>query len=136
MRSAARLLLGEPEIVFDLETRGVGEGDARDPRSNEIVWYGLGSAARNYLIPVGHPKGAVITPAGTEKKDISTLYEPGDERALTPGGKISHRMVDVHRDAVVGALDLVENAAVDVAAGQRRQDCLLGLLQLLLLPHV
>ena len=65
---AVAFLLGEPEIVFDLETRGVrterydDEGqpiftDARDPRGNEITWFGLGCAGRNFLIPAKHPKG-------------------------------------------------------------------------------
>ena len=90
--SACDLLLGEPRFVFDIETREVG--DKPDPRTNEIVWFGLGCRGQNFLIPCSHPKGIRLTIEKKAKTPACELYPPGDPRGLTPLGKPSRRMVD------------------------------------------
>lgn len=65
-------------FTIDVET------DTAAPVSNEISWVGLGVPDRVFLIPMGHPKGRLLTPASTERR-----LPPEEERALLKSGKLS-----------------------------------------------
>lgn len=92
--SAVALLSGEPTVVIDIETT------RQAPRWNELLWVGLGADDRTFLIPTGHPKGPLISPAHKVKKPACVAYPPPDPRGLTGLGRPSMRMVDVPIPAV------------------------------------
>ena len=93
VHAAVADLKQEPVFVVDVETT-----KAR-PRNNELLWVGLGAFGRSYLIPVGHPKGNLITPE-RKVRTPACLAFPNDDRGLTKTGKPSMRMVDVRHAAV------------------------------------
>lgn len=62
---------------------------------------GLGADDRTFLIPCGHPKGPLISPAGKTQQPAYIAYPPPDPRGLTPmRGLPSMKMVDVAVPAV------------------------------------
>ena len=92
-------------FVVDVETLETPESKATgnpNPRTNEVIWVGLGCPGQVFLIPCGHPRGRVITQRHKEKVPAFTLYGPDDERSYTKTGKISMRGVDVWVDATFG----------------------------------
>lgn len=89
-------LKSEPAFVIDVETT-----KAR-PRSNSLLWVGLGAYGRSYLIPCGHPKGELISPAAKVKTMACVLYPPPDERGMTKLGKPSMRLIEHTAPAVFG----------------------------------
>lgn len=66
------------EFVVDVET------NFAHPKINEISWIGLAVPDRVVLIPMGHPKGILLTPAYTEKR-----IPPDEERKLLKSGELS-----------------------------------------------
>ena len=88
VRAAVKDLRGEREFVIDVETTKA------TPRANRLLWVGLGAAGRNYLIPVGHPKGVLITPERRIKTPAYLLYPADDPRGKTKLGKASMRQVE------------------------------------------
>jgi DNA polymerase I len=96
VHAATQKLLDYDNFVIDVET------DHLRPQMNTLLWVGLGGPGQNYLIPCGHPKGLLITPAHKEKTPASLLYPPDDPRAKTPLGKPSMRMVEHMVPALYG----------------------------------
>jgi DNA polymerase I-like protein with 3'-5' exonuclease and polymerase domains len=66
------------EFVVDVET------NFAHPKVNEISWIGLAVPDRVVLIPMGHPKGVLLTPSYTEKR-----IPPDEERKLLKSGELS-----------------------------------------------
>ena len=89
VRAAVKDLRGEREFVVDVETT-----KTTSARSNRLIWIGLGAAGRNYLIPVGHPKGVLLTPERRIKTPAYLLYPADDPRSKTKLGKPSQRLVE------------------------------------------
>lgn len=56
---------------------------ALDPLRNEVIWMGLATRERSWVIPVGHPNGEVIEPAVSG--DGSTTPPPGFRKLLKNG---------------------------------------------------
>jgi DNA polymerase-1 len=75
-------------FVIDIETTSV------DPRTNSLLWVGLGGPNCVYLIPCGHPKGNVLVPEHKEKTAAFIHYGPDDKRSYTGTGKASMRMIE------------------------------------------
>ena len=96
LKSAVEVLLEEPEFVIDIETT------KERPRSNSLLWVGLGGPGRVYLVPCGHPKGYLLEPAGRQKTAAFLLYDKDDPRGRTKLGKPSMRMIDHPKPAVFG----------------------------------
>jgi DNA polymerase-1 len=67
------------EFVVDVET------NFAHPKVNEISWIGLAVPDRVVLIPMGHPKGVLLTPAYTEKR-----IPPDEERKVLKNGSLSN----------------------------------------------
>lgn len=65
-------------FVVDVET------NFAHPKINEVSWIGIGVPDRVTLIPMGHPKGIIISPAYTEKR-----LPPEEERKVLKSGKLS-----------------------------------------------
>lgn len=82
-------------FVIDVETRETEkarEADSPNPRTNEVVWVGLGVPGNVFLIPMGHPKGRLISPRHQESKPAYEFYDRLDpewcipsKRSLPPG---------------------------------------------------
>ena len=105
VHAAVEKLLAGPAFCFDVETVGrPDQGWAEDrlnPRTNSVMWIGLGAHAQTYLIPMGHPHGRVLVPEHTEQVAACLLYPEDDERHWTPiKHKPSWRMVDVPKPTV------------------------------------
>ena len=104
VHAAVEKLLDLPAFCFDVETVETPEAranDAPNPRTNSVLWIGLGGPVQTYLIPMGHPHGRVIVPAHIEKVAACLLYPEEDERHWTKiTRKPSWKMVDVHRPTV------------------------------------
>lgn len=66
------------EFVVDVET------NFAHPKINEISWIGFAVPDRTVLIPMGHPKGVLLTPSYTEKR-----LPPEEERKLLKNGQLS-----------------------------------------------
>lgn len=67
------------EFVIDVET------NFAHPKINEISWVGLAVPDRVVLIPMGHPKGVLLTPSYVEKR-----LPPEEERKPLKSGKLSN----------------------------------------------
>jgi DNA polymerase-1 len=67
------------EFVVDVET------NFAHPKVNEISWIGLAVPDRVVLIPMGHPKGVLLTPSYVEKR-----LPPEEERKILKSGKLSN----------------------------------------------
>ena len=103
IREAVDICLSYDWFVVDvetLETPTSKETKNPNPRTNEVIWVGLGVPGQVFLIPCGdNMKGKVITPRHKEKVPAFTLYGPDDERSYTKTGKISMRGIDVWVEA-------------------------------------
>jgi DNA polymerase I-like protein with 3'-5' exonuclease and polymerase domains len=66
------------EFTVDVET------NFAHPKINEISWIGFAVPDRVVLIPMGHPKGVLITPSYSEKR-----LPPEEERKVLKNGKLS-----------------------------------------------
>ena len=69
VHAAVEKLLDGPAFCFDVETLETDEAKANDapnPRTNSLLWIGLGGHGQTYLIPMGHPKGVTIKRAHKE----------------------------------------------------------------------
>ena len=66
---------------------------ATDPLVNEVIWIGLATYGRSDSVPVGHPKGELITAAHETKVPAEDVYAEGDPRLYTPTGAISKRFI-------------------------------------------
>lgn len=64
-----------------------------DPSRNEVIWIGLATYGRSDSVATGHPHGRLIKPRRQEKILVTDLFEEGDPRLVTKGGKISKRKV-------------------------------------------
>lgn len=67
------------EFVIDVET------NFAHPKVNEISWVGLAVSDKVVLIPMGHPKGVLISPSYVEKR-----LPPEEERKTLKSGKLSN----------------------------------------------
>ena len=56
---------------------------ALDPLRNEVIWLGIATTSKSWVIPMGHPNGEVIHPALTG--DGSTTPPPGYRKILKNG---------------------------------------------------
>lgn len=69
---------------------------ATDPRVNRIIWIGLaGPGGSSVAIPVGHPKGRLLSHEVVVGKPAHQVYPEGDPRRLTKQGKLSGRTIKV-----------------------------------------
>jgi DNA polymerase-1 len=66
------------EFTVDVET------NFAHPKINEISWIGFAVPDRVFLIPMGHPKGVLLTPSYSEKR-----VPPEEERKVLKSGKLS-----------------------------------------------
>jgi DNA polymerase-1 len=73
-----------------------------DPLVNEVIWISLATYGRSDVIPVGHPKGELITPQHETKVPVADVYQDDDPRLYTPTGAISKRMIRTVVPAVYG----------------------------------
>lgn len=54
-----------PALAFDTETRG---DYPLDPRRNDLFWISFASTDACHVIPMGHPNGKLLRPAGVKEK--------------------------------------------------------------------
>ena len=85
---------------------------ATDPLVNEVIWLSFATYGRSDVVPVGHPKGELITAAHDIKRPAEEVFSEGDPRLYTPSGVISKRMIKTHVPATYEEppeqLDVVE----------------------------
>lgn len=67
-----------PSLVVDVETDGL------NTISNRVLWVGLGSPERVWLIPLGHPKGRLLAPPRKGR-----VLPPEEERKVLKDGTLS-----------------------------------------------
>ena len=102
VEAAVQDLMRYPYFVVDIETTSL------NPRTNDVLWIGLGAFGSVYLIPMGHPKGALLKPRRKEKVTALLAYGDDDPRAYTPATRklpkeqrrVSLAMVDVWQEAI------------------------------------
>ncbi len=97
VRRAVDICLSYDWFVVDVETLETPvskETKNPNPRTNQVMWVGLGCPGQVFLIPCGHPHGRVISPRHKIKTPAFTLYGPDDERSYTKTGKISMRGIE------------------------------------------
>jgi DNA polymerase-1 len=79
LEEALAHVLTYDEFVVDVET------NFAHPKVNEVSWVGLSVPDKIVLIPMGHPKGVLLTPSYTEKR-----LPPEEERKILKSGKLSN----------------------------------------------
>jgi DNA polymerase-1 len=79
LEEALAHVLTYDEFVVDVET------NFAHPKVNEVSWVGLSVPDKIVLIPMGHPKGVLLTPPYTEKR-----LPPEEERKILKSGKLSN----------------------------------------------
>ena len=79
LEEALAHVLTYDEFVVDVET------NFAHPKVNEVSWVGLSVPDKVVLIPMGHPKGVLLTPSYTEKR-----LPPEEERKVLKSGKLSN----------------------------------------------
>ena len=82
LKDAVAYYRDEPDVVFDVETKGEYR---LDPRRNQVFWLSLAARGRADVIPFGHPIG----------KAIGTTKEPRADK----NGKIRMFTVPVYNEA-------------------------------------
>jgi DNA polymerase I-like protein with 3'-5' exonuclease and polymerase domains len=97
IRQAVDECLRYPWFVVDVESLETPTSKSTgnpNPRTNDVMWVGLGVPGQVFLIPCGHPHGRVIEPRHKIKTPAFTLYGPDDPRSYTKTGKISMRGIE------------------------------------------
>lgn len=87
LRAAVADLMRDDVFVIDVETTsGIDEatGEKITSHNNEVLWVGLGSRGKVYLIPINHPLGYVTMPEHKVKR-----LPPDEERAVLKDGSLS-----------------------------------------------
>ena len=79
LEEALAHVLTYDEFVVDVET------NFAHPKVNEVSWVGLSVPDKIVLIPMGHPKGVLLTPSYTEKR-----LPPEEDRKILKSGKLSN----------------------------------------------
>lgn len=82
LKVAVANLSEQEAFSFDVETDGL------NTRTNWVTWIGLGSYGQTYLIPMGHTKGRLRTPAYEEK-----VLPPDEDRRVLKSGKLSEAKI-------------------------------------------
>ena len=87
VHAAVEKLLDLPHFVLDIESREESK-DHPNPRTNDVLWIGLGGPAQVYLIPMGHPNGVLLKRTHKEKRSVHEIYPVGHPKTFTPLGKL------------------------------------------------
>lgn len=70
VREAVAVIKRYGAFVVDLETDGLHH------KTNEVLWIGIGTWGRNWIIPIGHPNGKLIEPEHSVKVPIPGTSRP------------------------------------------------------------